>query len=60
MWKTQKRTANGWEPDREFPTIAAAWRAWRQLILLFCKEPMRLVNARGQVVDEINTEGSEQ
>ena len=59
MWKTQRLTERGWEPDRELPTEDDAVRYWRKLVFSLDRTPMRLVDDRGVVMDEMNTERSE-
>ena len=56
MWKTQRKTARGWELDEKFPGEKWARKYWRELT---CKTPLRLVNDQGEVVDEMNTEPNE-
>ena len=55
MWKTQRLTANGWEPEHEFPSEADARKCWDALIELNCRAPLRLVDDRGVVVAVMNT-----
>jgi hypothetical protein len=56
MWKTQKRTARGWEHDEKFPSEKGARKYWRELVFSLCTEPMRLIDDTGEVVDTMNTE----
>ena len=59
MWKTQRRTANGWETDHCLPNEAHARAYWWALESMCCIAPMRLLNDKGEVVDEMNEEPTE-
>ena len=55
MWKTQRKTARGWEPEHELPTEDDARQYWAALESLGCMEPMRLIDGAGMSVGEMNT-----
>ena len=59
MWKTQRRTARGWEPDHELPTEDDARSYWGALEALGCETPMRLIDGAGMIAAEMNTEPTE-
>ena len=55
MWKTQRKTARGWEPDHELPTEDDARRYWAALESLGCDKPLRLIDGAGMIAAEMNT-----